>query len=445
MTIRHIIYILLFAYFLISCEQEENFTKIDERLKAAMERKSETGTLDFYQLPSSTDFSNIPQDPKNPISPAKIELGKLLFHETAFSTDGKFPNTLQSYSCASCHHAGAGFQAGIAQGIGEGGLGFGVQGESRMRNTLCEASLCDVQPVRSPTILNGAYQELMLWNGQFGATGLNTGTEAYWTEETPKAVNNLGFEGLETQAIAGLKVHRIAYSQEAIEDFGYKALFDNAFPNVAAEERYTIEQAGLAIAAYERTVMSNEAPFQQYLQGNLQAMSNEEKHGALLFFEDAQCVSCHTGPALNSMEFHALGVREFNQADVIHYNPEDPAQFGRFSFTEQDEDMYRFKVPQLYNLKGLEFFGHGASMRSIRQVINYKNLAIPENTSIPRERLSDQFVPLHLTDQEINHLTLFIENSLFDPNLERYVPETLPSGYCFPNNDPVSQEDLGCN
>lgn len=417
--------------------------KINSAVVDAIRTASPDGQLSYYQLPASDDYARIPQDPNNALNQEKIELGKLLFHETAFSTDGNFPITGQEYSCASCHHADAGFQAGLAQGLGEGGEGFGHIGEARVRNPLCAPELCDVQPIRSPTILNGAYQPVMLWNGQFGATDVNIGTEDQWTEDTPKAVNHLGFEGLETQAIAGLEVHRIIYDAESVEQHGYKSLWDQAFSDISADERYTRVTAGLAIAAYERTVMSNKAPFQEYLNGNYEALTEDEKIGAQIFFGKGQCIDCHTGPALNKMEFHALGLNEFDPSEVTFYNPEDPARFGRFSFTKNEEDRFKFKTPQLYNLRDLEFLGHGASMHSVREIIEYKNRAIAENPEVPAEVLD--LNPLNLTDAEIDQLTKFVENALYDTDLDRYVPSELPSGNCFPNNDVISREDLGCN
>lgn len=439
---------ILFALILSSCgkdSNEDDQSTLDRALITSLEYASETNALDFFELPSENDLKGIPQDPNNPLTKEKITLGKNLFHETAFGTEGKFEITKEEFSCASCHHAGAGFQSGIAQGIGEGGQGFGFIGEARRRNQLCDPTLCDVQPLRSPTVLNGAYQPLMLWSGQFGATDQNEGTEDQWTPDTPKAINSLGFEGLETQAIAGLKVHRLAIDEDAVIEHNYKADFDAAFPDTPMGERYSLVTAGLAIAAYERTIMANEAPFQRYIKGDLNALTDYQKMGAILFFGKANCNSCHTGPALNKMEFHALGMNEFNPNEVTHYLPEDPARFGRFAFTKNEEDRYKFKTPQLYNLKDLSFLGHGASFHSIQEVIEYKNNAIAENNEVPASSLSKDFTPLNLTETEIARLVDFIENGLHDPSLERYVPTSLPSSNCFPNNDSISQEDLGCN
>ena len=174
-------------------------------------------------------------------------------------------------------------------------------------------------------------------------------------------------------------------------------------------------------------------------------MSEQEKSGALLFFGKANCVSCHTGPALNSMEFHALGLNDLNGNGVYGTFIEDNSHLGRGGFTGDPADNYKFKVPQLYNLKDSPFFGHGGSFTSVRDLIEYKNNGIAENSAVPAAQLAADFVPLNLSDKEVTDLTIFIENSLYDNNLDRYVPEMLPSGYCFPNGDLKSKKDLNCN
>ena len=97
----------------------------------------------------------------------------------------------------------------------------------------------------------------------------------------------------------------------------------------------------------------------------------------------------------------------------------------------------------MYNLKDSPFYGHGASFSTVKEVIEYKNAGVKENVNVPDSQLASQFKPLNLTDEEINSLILFIENSLRDPNLERYTPSRLPSGLAFPNNDSQTIIDLG--
>lgn len=436
--------LLICAFFVNSCAKD-NDDYIQTPSQTILEKRIVEifGSKESLILPSSNNFIEIPNDLKNTITQAKVELGKLLFHETFLAKSPIKEEGMNTYSCASCHHAAAGFQSGIQQGIGDGGMGFGNHGEGRFKSEIYLESDLDVQPIRSPSVLNVAYQEVMLWNGQFGAVGANAGTEANWTVGTPKEVNRLGFEGVETQAIAGLDVHRLKIEEDFITNSEYKSLFDAAFSNVPLEERYTKLNAALAIAAYERTVLSNEAPFQKWLKGDELAMNEDETNGALLFFDKGQCYTCHSGPGLNGMEFHALGMKDL-AGDNILTVVDEATKKGRGGFTGNSEDDYKFKTPQLYNLMDAGFYGHGGSFTSIRDVISYKNKAILENNDVPTNKLSSSFVPLNLTEDEIDLLTLFVENSLYDANLKRYQPESLPSGNCFPNADSQSSIDMDC-
>lgn len=443
----HVFSLLITLSFLFSCQKNDqpDFDQLNLDLTETMMDISGSPDLSGFILPESKDFSSIPQDAKNPLSEIKVELGRMLYHETRLAIRPKYQNNLLTYSCASCHHADAGFQAGIRQGIGEGGIGFGDHGEGRYASTDIPADSLDVQPVRTPSVLNIAYQPNVLWNGQFGATHLNVGTEAQWTEGTPKVENHLGFEGPEIQAIAGLKVHRMAIDPDYINGSVYKDYFDRTFANSPPEERYTRTNAGLAIAAYERTVLANDAPFQRWLKGESDAMSDIEKRGAILFFGKAGCVSCHNGPALSSMEFYALGMNNLVGPGTYGTGDSNPANLGRGGFTGLEDDNYKFKVPQLYNLKDSPFFGHGGTFTSVKEVVEYKNKAVAENSAVPSSQLAEDFVPLNLTEDEIAQITYFIEHSLYDPNLRRYAPASLPSGLCFPNNDEVSRAEIGCN
>jgi cytochrome c peroxidase len=119
--------------------------------------------------------------------------------------------------------------------------------------------------------------------------------------------------------------------------------------------------------------------------------------------------------------------------------------FGRFDFTKNDADKYKFKVPQLYNIADSPFYGHGSSFRNIRDVVAYKNKAAKENPNVPDSQLAEQFVALNLTESEIDDITAFLTNALRDPDLLRYQPLSIRSGNCFPNNDSQSKDDLGCN
>lgn len=436
----------------VSCTHEviDEASTTDTELESALTVASKGQGLTFYKFPASTDYSLIPQDPKNPITKEKVELGKMLFHETGLGQRPVQSIGLQTYSCASCHHAKAGFQACVPQGMGEGAVGFGVQGESRVPSPQYNVTQIDFQQLRSPSALNIAYQTNVLWNGQFGATGVNVGTQAAWTKGTPKEVNYKGFQGVETQAVAGRDVHRLLVDRIFMSNVGnYKELYLKAYDDASfndAEQLTT--NSMLAVAAYERTLLANEAPFQKWLSGNYSALTQNQKEGAILFFSKAECYKCHNGPSLANMEFYALGMSELQNGNlgknkVIGIDLKHPDHKGRGGFTGKTADMYKFKVPQLYNLKDTPFYGHGASFTTVKSIIEYKNLAVAQNATVPKTQLAAEFKPLNLTAAEIDKLNDFIVNGLYDANLMRYVPKALPSKLAFPNNDTQSRLDLG--
>ncbi len=443
--------ILLLGTLLISCTDTiiEGTNELDYELKNAIKSSAEFASgqanVDYYILPDENDLENIPQDTNgNPLNPAKVELGKFLFYETGLAVDAIDESGIGTYSCASCHIPSAGFRPGTFQGIADGGTGFGINGEKRLRNTNYEEDDMDTQDARALSLLNVAFVKNTFWNGQFGANDANINTQSVWTEEDGTAANAENLAAIETQNLEGVHVHRLNINKEMADEFGYTALFDEAFPEVPVEERYNIRTLAFALSAYIRTLMSNQAPFQNWLKGDYYAMSYEEKQGALLFFGKANCSNCHYEPNLGSNEFHALGVNDMYQIPSFSSSSDDFRNLGRGGFTENLDELYKFRVPQLYNMKDTPFYFHGSSVRSLEDLVEYFNDAVKENPNVPQESISSKFLPLELTPNEKSNLVKFLENGLRDPNLERYQPQELGSGQCFPNADIQSQVDLGC-
>ena len=128
---------------------QEIMPTLDVRLTNAMVAASKGNGLEFYVLPASSDFASIPQDLANKLTTEKNELWKLMFHEPGLAS-----KTLQvagelSYSCASCHHSKAGFQTGIRQSLGDGGVGFGIAGEGRVKSALYSSNEVDALHIKS--------------------------------------------------------------------------------------------------------------------------------------------------------------------------------------------------------------------------------------------------------------------------------------------------------
>ena len=447
---KHFFLLSFFCLLLISCEDTEDYeiarSELDIQLDDLLEQRANGLGKGFFILPESDDFSSIPQDPLNPLNTYKVALGQFLVHETAAGGIPKMDQMEGTYSCASCHPVASSFYAGVRQGVGESGIGFGFAGEGRRIDLTMPLDSVDLQPVRPPTLLNVAYQETALWNGMLGATGPNAGTESRWAAAgIPE--NSLGFQGVEMQGLVGQTTHRLKINEEFINDNGYRWLFNKAFEDVAEADRYTPQNAALAIAAFNRTLLASRSPWQYYLKGDFNALSDREKRGAIVFADKGQCMNCHTGPALKDQEFHAFGFGHFDDtidAVVLDDAGFDTVKKGRGGFTGNSVDDYKFKTPTLYNLKDAGFYGHGSTFSSIEEVVRYKNSTTLQDNNAA-SNIATEMGSMNLTEEEISDLVFFIKNSLYDPELLRYVPEAVKSGNCFPNADDQSRIDLGCN
>lgn len=442
------IYIPFFFLLLliVSCTKDfinENITT-DAELRQTIAATSPDKSLNYYLLPDNYDLQNIPQDPKNPLTPEKIHLGNMLFYETGLANNPMKPQSLGTYSCSTCHNPNAGFKPNNFQGIADGGLGFGIDGNGRLMNPNYTEQEIDVQSARPLSLINVAYVTNTMWNGMFGAHHVNVGTEDRWLEDLGNHTNHEGFDGIMSSNIEGQVVHRFNINKEFCDNNGYTELFDKAFPEVPESERYNQKTTVRALSNYIRTITASQSPFQNFIKGAKNALTSSEKRGAKLFFTKANCINCHNSPGLSAVDFHVLGVKDMYQRISYNASADDFRNLGRGGFTGIESDLYKFKIPTVYNLEGTPFYFHGSSMTSIEQVVEYKNNAVSENPNIPDSLLSPLFKPLRLTEEEKKDLVEFLRNGLKDPNLQRYVPTELPSGNCFPNADEVSSLDTGC-
>ena len=214
----------------------------------------------------------------------------------------------------------------------------------------------------------------------------------------------------------------------------------------------------MAIAAFQRTLLPTDAPWQRYLRGDATAMSPKQLWGAELFFGEAGCADCHGGPSLSLADgvsnFAAFGMGDLEGDEVVLPAGDDPrrvqklmpARVGRSVVTQNPDDVGKYKTPQLYNLRDMAYFGHGATFGSVREVVEYKNEGRPQQSevvlpdgsgAVPIGGLSE-FRPLELTEAEVDALVEFLESGLYDDDLSRYEP-TLP--VCFPNADEQSRRE----
>ena len=123
--------IIFTCTFIVACTKDKIYldTPLDQLLTSSLVRAAKTNSIDHFILPDADDYASIPQDPRNPLNAAKVELGKMLFFETGIALSPTKEAGKKTYSCGSCHVPSAGFRPGGVQGIADGGIGFGYNGE----------------------------------------------------------------------------------------------------------------------------------------------------------------------------------------------------------------------------------------------------------------------------------------------------------------------------
>lgn len=441
-----ILWIIPITFIFSACTNQQTADPLDVNLERTILRLSSYQSLEDLQVPDRHDLAKIPAGIGNPLTTEKVALGKMLFFETGLARDAKHESGMGTYSCSTCHVTTAAWMPGGIQGIADGAWGFGYNGESRTVNSsnYTEDQL-DAQGARPLSMIGVAYVTNSMWSGHFGARFQNEGTEELWGLYNPiTEINHTGLDGIEAQNIEGSHLHRMLVDGYVLDTLGYREMFDAAFYDWPINARYGREALSFALSAFIRTILPYNAPYQKWLRGDKTAMTDQQKRGATLFFGDAGCHRCHHGPSLGNNDYQAVGVNDLCDVGGLNTHADDPRNLGRGGFTNKEEDMFAFKIPQLYNLKDSPFYFHGSSHYSLRDVVQYFNDGVHENERVPLERISSFFHALNMTDAEMEDLTEFLAEGLHDPSLRAYHPDFVLSGNCFPNNDPISQQQLGC-
>lgn len=281
----------------------------------------------------------VPED--NPQTKEKVELGRLLYFDKRLSRDS-------SVSCATCHHPAKGWtdQAPVSTGI---------KGQKGGRS--------------APTVLNAAYLELQFWDGR--APSLEE--QAKGPIENPV---EMGFTHKEA-------VERLSRVK------GYRRFFKAAF----GDETVTIDRVAKAIASFERTALTGNAPFDRSEAGDPKALSEAQRRGMALFFGKANCSVCHTGKSFSDGDFHNLGV------GMTAKKPD----LGRFEVTKVERDRGAFKTPTLRNLSDTAPYMHDGSQKTLEEVVEFYDKGGEKN-----DWLSSDIKELKLSAAEKKDLIAFM-------------------------------------
>jgi cytochrome c peroxidase len=343
--------------------------------------------------------AHAPEPSDNPATPAKIALGRLLFFDPILSAT-------RTVACATCHHPQFAWADARATPLGVNGNGLGparMPGES-----------AGVAPLRRnvPSLLNVGFNAVvagvkadpksapMFWDARV------QGLEAQALHPIRSHDEMRGDRCLESEAVAGAvsRVRQIA---------GYRALFAKAFPD-SGDASVGAGNLAKAIAAFERTLVAGNSPFDHHFRGGGPPLTSAQEHG-LKIFQAAGCTLCHGGPMFSDFKLHFIGVG-------------DSSPDGR----------REFRTPTLRNLRHTAPYMHHGAMRTLDEVLTfYEQLSDAVSETLDggdanaKPALDPLLKQLDLNAGDFPDLNAFLE-MLNDDGYDRTVPSQVPSGLPVP-------------
>jgi cytochrome c peroxidase len=306
-----------------------------------------------------------PQPKENPATPARIELGKMLYFDPRFSETG-------TVSCFSCHN------------VMEGGddhrpTSIGVHGQKGGRN--------------APTVWNAAFLSSQFWDGRAGSL----------EDQAKGPVTNPVEMGMKDLQSAIDRIRRIP---------GYRQPFEAAF---GAGDVMTIENAAKAIATYERTLITPGSAYDRFVAGDRSALTEQQIAG-MKQFQSLGCTACHQGPAFGGPPGLLAGTPFLMKFPLYPASPyvatyDLAKDQGRFESTGKESDRHMWRVPTLRNLVYTAPYMHNGAVKTIPEAVR-----VMGSTQLNRT----------LSDQEVNDVAAFLE-SLTGPFPTQTMPKLPPT------------------
>ncbi|MGM0488408.1 MAG: cytochrome-c peroxidase [Planctomycetota bacterium] len=301
--------------------------------KTAGAAKSGQGNATEVTVDVPLGLPPVPIPDDNPMTAEKIALGKKLYFDKRLSKDG-------TVSCATCHDPRMAWTEHRP-------TSKGVEGQVGDKN--------------SPTIINSAYAPEQFWDGR--AASLEE--QALGPMENPIEM------GHELDAL----INDLARVEE------YEESFQEVFGTTV-----TREGMAKAIAAYERTVLSGNSPYDQYKEGDENALTEAQKRG-LKLFEDVGCATCHAPPVFSNHGYYNAGIGM----------DKDPPDAGRQNVTGEDRDLGKFRVPMLREVVDTHPYYHDGSVETLEEAVEIMATGGKKNdnlsmifTGIASQEISDQ-------------------------------------------------------
>ena len=323
-------------------------------------------------------------DTSNPAFKQRTELGRLLYFDPVLSAHNDI-------SCATCHHPDLGFADGRGLGMGKGGSGLGparTGGETLRRG--------------APTIWNAAYNHKQFWDGR--AADLEEQASGPITTENEM----------------GSKPEDVVNKLKAIPE--YVAKFDRAFGGASTSNvggSISMATIAEAIADFERTLTANNSPFDRFIAGDTNALTEQQRRGFNLFRSGkTRCFECHGLPTFNNPDFKVIGV-----PDLEGQKPD----YGRSEIAGGDGYKRAFKVPTLRNVALTAPYMHNGRFKTLEEVLDFYSHGGGPGMGLSISNVDDKIRPYPLSAQEKDDMVAFL-CSLTDESKIPQFPDKVPSG-----------------
>jgi cytochrome c peroxidase len=407
------------------------------------------------------------KDQFQPTQPDKVKIGQLLFYDKILSGN-------RNISCGTCHHHDHGGSDGLSLGIGEGGSGLSIArtagtGDDRIRKRIPRnaTSLWNLGH-KSITVVfvDGRLEISDLYGNSFNSPAEEWLPQGLDTVIAAQAVFPMvaQFEmagNPKENEIAGAVHDRIdaswpilAKRVRIIPEYG--DMFVAAFDNIAKPEQVSIVEIAEALGQFINDEWQNfDSPYDTLLTEGI-ALEPAAERGRQLFFGQANCSSCHSGPLLSDQKFHALGLPAFGPGRTRRFDPM-PRDVGRMGESDALEDAYRFKTPRLRNIALTAPYGHNGAYPTLEGIIRHhlnpakarlewtrdmSNLpSVPwledidfvihsDKLEMARQAEKLDIEPVDLADHELRDLVAFMHALTGKTALTRPLgaPDTVPSG-----------------
>jgi cytochrome c peroxidase len=421
---------------------------LDDRLRFMLEDRSFTGRIE------ETLETRLGRE----VDDALAELGRALFFDPILSLTG-------DNSCSGCHGPNVGFNGSKSIAIGVYNNGIVGPGRNGPRNIR-----------RAPTLLNAAFLPRLMWDSRFSAASLdpfdNTSgfdfpePEGGSLSHLPHLLTAQAFTPVVArEEMAGFTFRgdhdamrgEIARRVDAVP--AYRDGFEASFPELVAGQPISFGHIAQALAEFQFTLIRADAPIDAYARGDDDALTDDQKRGAILFFGRAMCGECHivrgyANEMFSDFETHVLAVPQLvpTTTNVTYDGPGANEDFGVERFSGDPDDRYRFRTSPLRNVGLQPSFMHNGAYLCLDEAIRH-HVRIRETLDAydaerlapdlrgPRGPLAPALALLHdlvddpppLTDTEIDQIVDFVGHGLTDRDarpdrLRALIPESVPGG-----------------